>query len=302
MINIGILISAILTITLSLSLLFNKVTSKFVKLTYIYTLLFFFLFISLIIYQLDLVNLIKGNNQSNRETVEKRTEKIQLPAQNIIKKKHVKASIMEEILLDVPVVKQYPELPRGCEVTSLSMLLQYAGISIDKMELAQNVKKDTTPFKKIDGIIYYGDPNNGFIGDMYNLENRGYGVYHKPIADLAKKYLPEQIVDLTGTNFIDLKGYLSKGVPIWVITNVTYKDLPNSFFQTWQTPNGPVEITYKEHSVLITGYDSNFVYFNDPITGTKNRRAKKEDFIKAWIQMGSQAITYNPKNTNLIDQ
>ena len=40
---------------------------------------------------------------------------------------------------DVPFIKQLPELPRGCEVTSLAMLLQYKGVQVDKMQLASEI-------------------------------------------------------------------------------------------------------------------------------------------------------------------
>lgn len=205
--------------------------------------------------------------------------------------------IKEKVLLDAPIIKQYPELPRGCEVTSLAMLLQYQGIKTNKMELASKIKKDSTPFRNENGIIYWGSPNNGFIGDMYSYSNPGYGVYHEPIRELAEEFLPGQIVDLTGRNFAELKTYLSLDIPIWVITNTTYKKLPNTAFQTWKTPNGEVRITFKEHSVLITGYDEESIYFNDPITGMKNKVAPLKDFLEAWKQMGSQAITYLPEQS-----
>jgi uncharacterized protein YvpB len=44
-----------------------------------------------------------------------------------------------------------------------------------------------------------------------------------------------------------------------------------------------LEITYKEHAVLITGYSKDSVFVNDPLSGTKNKKVKKEDFIKAWV-------------------
>jgi uncharacterized protein YvpB len=202
--------------------------------------------------------------------------------------------IKDHVLLDAPTIRQMPELPRGCEVTSLAMLLQYNGISVDKLTLAKEVRKNPAEYKLADGKIYFGDPHEGFVGNMYTYTQPGLGVYHEPIAELAEKYLPGKIKDLTGADFQELKIHLSDSRPVWVITNTEYKKLDDSFFQTWYTPNGEVKVTTKEHSVLLTGYDNDFVYFNDPLTGQKNKKAPMHDFVEAWVQMGSQAITYLP--------
>ncbi|WP_027409578.1 C39 family peptidase [Anoxybacteroides tepidamans] len=196
------------------------------------------------------------------------------------------------VLLDVPIISQLPELPRGCEVTSLAMLLEDAGVKVDKLMLAQQIRKDPTPFQRRNGKVYFGNPHDGFVGDMYSLTKPGLGVYNEPIEELAKKYLPNKIVNLTGSDFSELQQYLSNGSPIWIITNSTFKKLPDSAFRDWDTPSGPIKITYYEHSVVITGYDNDYVYFNDPLTSEKNKKAPKADFLDAWTQMGRQAITY----------
>lgn len=202
--------------------------------------------------------------------------------------------IKNQVLLDAPVIWQMPELPRGCEVTSLAMLLQYQGVQVDKLTLARGVKKNPAEYRLNNGKIYFGDPNEGFVGNMYTYTQPGLGVYHKPIAELAGQYLPGKIKDLTGAEFQELKIHLSDDRPVWVITNTEYKRLDDSFFQTWYTPNGEVKVTTKEHSVLVTGYDGNSVYFNDPLTGEKNKKAPIKDFVEAWVQMGRQAVTYLP--------
>ncbi|MGP7818373.1 C39 family peptidase [Niallia sp. 01092] len=207
-------------------------------------------------------------------------------------KKESTASVKPSVHLNAPVIRQLPELPRGCEVTSLAMLLQYAGIDVDKMTLAEEITKDSTPYKQINGKIYYGHPNNGFVGNMYSIKEPGFGVYHKPIAKLANNYLPNLIVDLTGSDFDKLKTHLSDNRPVWVITNTKYKKLSDNQFQTWITPNSTIKITKSEHSVLLTGYDDDYIYFNDPLTGKKNKKAPIKDFQESWVQMGSQAITY----------
>ncbi|MCM3708178.1 MULTISPECIES: C39 family peptidase [Cytobacillus] len=200
--------------------------------------------------------------------------------------------IKKKTIIDAPAINQFPELPRGCEVTSLSMLLYHAGIQADKLTLAKEIKKSPEPYRVEDGKIYFGHPNEGFIGDMYSFDNPGLGVYHKPIQELAEKYMPGSIEDLTGSDFEDLKIHLSDGRPVWIIINTAYKQLSEDFFQTWHTPSGKIQITYKEHSVLLTGYDQEFMYFNDPLTGEKNKKAPINAFENAWVQMGKQAITY----------
>lgn len=202
--------------------------------------------------------------------------------------------IKGSVIIDAPLIKQYPELPRGCEVTSLAMLLQFAGENIDKMTLANEVKKDPTPYSVSGGKVYFGNPHDGFVGDMYNLQNPGLGVFHEPIRELAEQYLPGRIIDMTGSDFEKLKIPLSAEQPVWVIINTAYQKISEDLFQTWETPSGAVKVTSKEHSVLVTGYDDQFIYFNDPLTGIKNKTAPIQDFKEAWVQMGSQAITILP--------
>ncbi|WP_231868453.1 C39 family peptidase [Fictibacillus phosphorivorans] len=193
---------------------------------------------------------------------------------------------------NVPLIQQMPELDRGCEVTSLAMVLQHAGVDVDKMELAEKIRKVETPYKNENGTYYYGNPNDGFVGDIYTFDNMGYGVYHGPVAELAEEYLPGGIEDMSGGSFDELLAKVEKGKPVWIIINAEFRALPDSEFRTWNTPSGQVEITWKEHSVVITGFDKKHVYVNDPLKKEKNRKLPRADFVMAWEQMGSQAITY----------
>ncbi|TGA95875.1 hypothetical protein E4665_17335 [Sporolactobacillus shoreae] len=207
-------------------------------------------------------------------------------AKEVIRSTTNQKTARASVLIQAPQIQQNPGLPRGCEVTSLAMLLQQAGVKINKMELATEIKK--VPYEQ-NGR--YGDPGEGFVGNMYRISSPGYGVYHQPLVDLAGKYLPFRIADLTGKSFSSIIDSLNDGRPVIVITNVTFRPLPSSAFETWHTASGTVRITRQEHAVLITGYDRNHIYFNNPL-GSKNESADKQSFIKAWEQMGSQAITY----------
>jgi uncharacterized protein YvpB len=191
-------------------------------------------------------------------------------------------------LLDVPLINQMaaPRLYNGCEVTSLAMLLNYHGYDVTKKELADKVK--TVPLSYSNGLK--GNPNEGFVGDL--AHGPGLGVYNGPIYDLTKNYAGEKVLNLTGSPFTDLLKKINIGEPVWIITTTRFA--PVSLFQNWETPQGKIKITFSEHSVVMTGYDDNHIYINDPY-GFKNRKVDRKNFEKAWDQMGKQAIVIEEK-------
>nr|WP_310197335.1 C39 family peptidase [Neobacillus niacini] len=222
---------------------------------------------------------ISSEKRGNTGVVEEKilSEKVNVSEDN---------KIVEEMLLDVPLLNQMdaPQLYNGCEVTSLAMILNYKGIPVTKNQLAQEIER--VPLQYNNGGN--GNPNTGFVGNME--VGPGLGVFHEPIFELAQKYL--NAADLTNSSFNQLLKEVANGNPVWVITTSTFA--PVSDFETWQTPEGTVDITYKMHSVVITGYDSANIYINNPY-GTKNQKVDRESFIKAWEQMGKQAVVVYKK-------
>ena len=199
--------------------------------------------------------------------------------------------LKEQVILDVPLIKQLPELPRGCEVTSLAMLLEYRNIDVDKMQLAEQVKKDLTPYSVDEmGRIHYGNPYEGFVGDMYDKNKNGYGVYHAPIAELAREYSGNAVADITGLEFEEILYMVQVDNPVWAITNITYNDLDDIYFTIWHTPTGIVKTTNRLHCIIITGFSKDKIYINDPLRDEKNIEVNREEFKRAWEQMGNQAI------------
>lgn len=193
-----------------------------------------------------------------------------------------------KVKLDAPHLSQLPELERGCEVTTLAMLLQHAGKDVGKMELSKEI--DRVPFEK-DGLK--GHPAEGFVGNMKTLDEPGLGVYHGPVAKLGEEYLPGKIVDLTGEEFSEVEKHVKDGRPVWVLVPSTFAVVREKHWETWNTKKGKEKITYKWHSVLVTGFDDHNVYVNDPL-GDKNDKLSKEEFVAGWEQFGKQAITYKP--------
>ncbi len=195
----------------------------------------------------------------------------------------------EQAFLDAPAIRQYPELPAGCEVTSLAMLLQYYGVDKDKMELMSEFPKDPTPIRwKGETIQYWGNPNTGYVGDM-TRKGIGFGVYHSGMIDFLKTYIPTGI-DLTDGDFSQLEQQIAQQIPVIVWTTNNF-NIPQKWVE-WDTPIGPIRTTFSEHAVLLVGYDADYVYVNDPLSGKKNVKIGKERFVKTWEVMGKQALSY----------
>ncbi|MDB6353485.1 C39 family peptidase [Trichococcus sp. K1Tr] len=195
------------------------------------------------------------------------------------------AEAPKEVLLDVPLLNQmdYPVLYNGCEVTSLTMILQYNNVSISKNDVAAWLP--SVPIIYENGLR--GNPNDAFVGDITGY-NSGFSVYHGPIAVLAANFVSsDRIKDITGSPFEAVINALNQGYPVWTITSTSYA--PVDDMEVWQTPTGEVSISYNEHSVVVVGYDENYFYVNDPY-GKKNQPVEKSSFIASWEQFGNQAV------------
>ncbi|GAE94581.1 hypothetical protein JCM21714_3752 [Gracilibacillus boraciitolerans JCM 21714] len=76
---------------------------------------------------------------------------------------------------------------------------------------------------------------------------------------------------MTGNPFESVIKTITNGKPVVALTNITFKPLEEKEFATWHTPNGPIEVTKKLHAVLITGFDKQSIFFNDPYDGTRKK-------------------------------
>ncbi|MFD1020285.1 C39 family peptidase [Thalassobacillus hwangdonensis] len=186
--------------------------------------------------------------------------------------------------LDVPLINQMadPQLYNGCEVTSMAMILNYHDVHVTKTELANAVPR--VPLNYSNG--QKGNPNDGFVGDMEN--GPGLSIYHAPLAETTRNYVGDRVIDFSGSEPEKLFEYLDKGLPVWVI--VTSPFAPVNEWETWSTPRGQLDVTFRLHSVVLTGYDETHFYINNPF-GHKNQRVAIDSFIGGWQQLGSQAIT-----------
>lgn len=200
-------------------------------------------------------------------------------------------TLPKQFLLNVPLIRQNPELRYGCEVTSLAMMLKFAGVNTTKMELYQRIKKDTDPIKRsrTGDIVRWGNPADGFVGDMTG-RTAGYAVFDQPMEVLVNHYLPGRAVNLTNKSFDVLLQHVAKGYPVVVWTTGDYR-LPDRW-EAWYHGKQLIKTPLDLHAVVLVGYDQNSVFLNDPLSGRKQVKVNKQQFISSWQALQKRAISY----------
>jgi uncharacterized protein YvpB/LysM repeat protein len=179
----------------------------------------------------------------------------------------------EIFTMNIPSVLQKPELPSGCEVTSLDMALLYKGVNIDKIMLANKMPYTNTL-----------DPNKGFVGSPYNYT--GYTINPIKLQELAKVYRSGSS-DLTGVSITTIENEIRKGNPVLVWYTIGYVNVINHYkYQNGQKYWWPQPL----HCIVVTGVGSKNFYINDPLNGNKNYPIDKTRFNKIYTDMGKRAL------------
>lgn len=189
-------------------------------------------------------------------------------------------------------VLQNPELPTGCEVTSLTAVLNYLGYEVDKVTMANEYLPKMNFYRK-DGKLYGTDFRYVFAGTPFN--NSSYGCYAPCIMNTANAYLKyhqniHKAIDVSGREFTDLEFYINNNMP--VIVWATSENLKQPKLTTkWTTPSGEnVQWLSGEHCMVLIGYDkiNGTVTVADPLVGLTTY--PYELFKTRYEQMGKQAV------------
>lgn len=209
------------------------------------------------------------------------------------------AAVAEEgVRLGVANIPQEPELPNGCEVTSLAILLNHYGYRADKMDLAENYLVKSDFWAGEWGELYAPDPEEAYPGapGQYTL---GYYCYPGVIVQTGEKYLagrqaPHEVTDLTGATTRRLRGLLDEEVPVIVWCTTDLLPLRTTVEFHWYIAQGaePYYPYVNMHAMVLTGYDEEFYYFCDPLENyTKVPRA---EFDENYIEVGRRAVALLP--------
>ena len=186
-----------------------------------------------------------------------------------------------------PVYSQFPNYPNGCETIALYLMLKYYGINVSPETLVNNLNKGEGVYWE-NNIRYGGDPEIEFVGDP--RDSHGYGVYQKPIINLASKY-KSGMVDYTGHSLSQVLEIVKSGKPVQVWVSINLKN--TSVCADWihKASGKKIEWICNLHSVVITGFNDNYVYVSDPYTGSIKKYSRSQ-FQKIFNLFGKRAIYF----------
>jgi uncharacterized protein YvpB len=167
------------------------------------------------------------------------------------------------------------------------MLLETAGVNRSQSDLLRRLPRSrpTDPRTNAGGAMVWGDPQRGFVGRVTGGGPAGgYGVYEKPILELARRYVAPE--DLTRRPVAVLLERLRhhRAVLAWV-------GLSAGTARRWVTPGGrTVAADLGEHAVLLVGYQHGSLVLIDPLNGSRETISPKS-FAGIWRRLGRRAIS-----------
>ncbi len=188
---------------------------------------------------------------------------------------------------NVPTINQYPNYPTGCESVALTILLKYYGINVTPNNIIDKLKKGSIPYYE-EGVMYGGNPELEFIGNPY--DELSYGVYEKPIADVANIYKSGVIVR-NNYPFSEVLNLVKNNRPVVVWTSNSLS-VPY-ISKTWIYKPTMETISWKahEHAVVLIGYNDNEVIISDPIDG-RIKHQNRSVFESRYNYYGRRAVFY----------
>jgi len=203
-------------------------------------------------------------------------------------------------IYNVPLINQLPKYPNGCEAASAVMLLKFYGISITLEEFFKYLAQDKiytengTRFGPNPALFYAGDPTSN---------TGGWGCFDIVIAKAINKILIEKDSEFNAdlrNNKEPLKNLAYNG-PCLIWVTINYEAVKEVF--TWTSYDKKETYTYPrdEHVVVLTGYDENYYYINDPLKNEKNIKVKKEQLENSYDSLGRQSVAININYKKLIN-
>ena len=197
------------------------------------------------------------------------------------------------VQLPVSYLSQYPELPTGCEVTSLTTVLNYLKYNVTKEDMAANYLPKCNLSEGSFWDYFIGDPS----------ADDAFGCYSSPIVTAANTYLKQQgspycAYNYSGSEFETFLKELEAGNPV-ILWSTMYLEKAFITFE-WTINNQDVKWIAPEHCLVLIGYDldANTVTLSDPMQGIVTVNM---DLVNLrYMQMCSQAVVI--KSNTKVDE
>lgn len=195
-------------------------------------------------------------------------------------------------LIPVKHISQNPELPTGCEVTSLTMVLNYLGFDVDKSYMADRYLDKLNSF---DGSFY-----DYFIGDPSSPD--GFGCFAPAITRCANRYLTDnasslKAFNISGAPLKRLFGEILDGNPVIVWTTSNW-ETPVTYTDIWLNNNSVFKWPNNEHCVVLIGFnlEKNTVFLADPLSDIVERDLS--EFAETYSSYYKQAVVIRKPRKN----
>lgn len=195
---------------------------------------------------------------------------------------------LEILGAQIPVdeILQNPELPTGCEITSLTGVLNYLGFNVDKMKMADEYlpRKD---FYINEGRLYGANPNDYFVGNPRS--SSGFYCFTKPIVKAANDYLLDKdmkAIDISGSKKEEIVSYIKQGIPVIIWSTIDLETARNNYF--WYINDNKYFAYTNLHCMILTGFSNSTVTVIDPLKGKV--KYEKKAFFESYEMIGRRAI------------
>ena len=185
-----------------------------------------------------------------------------------------------------------PELPTGCEITALTVVLNYYGFAADKTVMAAEYLPTAGMglYYGADGRLYGTDLNEYFIGDPFTEDGVICGT--GAIVTAADAYLEAagsslRAEDLTGTDPEELYRLVSEDQPVVVWVTISMADRGET--EGWYTEDGEyVDWSRNDQVAVLIGYSGTTVTIADPISG--QIEYDRQQFEEVFADRGNRCV------------
>lgn len=197
----------------------------------------------------------------------------------------------KHIIRKFKIIRQNPELPTGCEITAMTMALNYYNVKVSKMEMAEKYLpcKPYHIFLGPDQKAHGPDLEQYFIG---NPKGKGYVCGPEAVIKAANDYLKEhksrwRALNKTGAEPWELYKLVQQDIPVVVWVTIYMKDRKKAV--GWYTENGKyVDWSTNDHGAVLIGIEKKKVVIADPITGKIKYR--RELFERIYEDRGKKCV------------